>query len=82
MIVVQVHFFSTIRARIGEKDIEIELPPGSRVKDLKKELSARYPHASGAIAYMSAAVDQVFSDDDAELADGSLVAFFPYVTGG
>ena len=82
MIIVQVHFFSTIRARIGEKNIQVELPIGSRVEDLKREIAARYPQAAGAIAYMNAAVDQVFSDDNTELSDGNLVAFFPYVTGG
>ncbi|MFL7813140.1 MAG: MoaD/ThiS family protein [Anaerolineales bacterium] len=82
MIEVQVHFFSTIRARIGERNIVVELPAGSRVQELKRELTARYPEAAAAIAYMNAAVDQVFSDDDTELSDGCLVAFFPYVTGG
>lgn len=79
---VQVHFFSTIRARIGEKNLVVELPPGSRVEDLKREIAGRYPDAAAAIAYMNAAVDQVFSSDDTELSDGCLVAFFPYVTGG
>jgi molybdopterin converting factor small subunit len=82
MISVNVHFFSTIRARIGVKDIVVELPPGSRVKDLKREITARYPQAAAAIAYMNASVNQVFSDDSTLLPDGALVAFFPYVTGG
>ena len=82
MIVVQVHFFSTIRARIGKKDIEVELPSGSRVGDLKREIAARYPEATAAISYMNASVDRIFSDDNTELSNGSQVAFFPYVTGG
>lgn len=82
MIEVQVHFFSTIRARIGVKDIMVKLPPGSRVEDLKLEIASRYPQAASAIAGMNTSVNQVFSNDETPLQDGSKVAFFPYVTGG
>jgi molybdopterin converting factor small subunit len=82
MITVQVFFFSTIRARIGEKIIEVALPPGASVKDLKREIADLYPDASGTIEGMLASVNKVFSDDMTELPDQAEVAFFPYVTGG
>ena len=82
MITIRVLFFSTIRARIGKKNISIELPPGARVEDLKREIALEYPDAAGAINYMLASVDKVFSDDSTELTDQAEVAFFPYVTGG
>jgi len=82
MITVRVFFFSTIRARIGEKNIQVELPPGARVADLKEEIARLYPDAAATIANMLASVNQVFSDDSTEITDQSEVAFFPYVTGG
>ena len=82
MITVQVFFFSTIRARVGVKEAQIQLPVGSRVEDLKREIAQIYPDGAGAIFGMLASVDQVFSDDDTELRDQARVAFFPYVTGG
>jgi len=82
MVKVQVYFFSTIRARVGEKIIQVELPPGSRVRDLKREIARRYPEAAETIAGMLASVNKVFSDDSTEIPDQAEVAFFPYVTGG
>jgi len=82
MITVRVHFFSTIRARVGEKQIVIELPTGARVEDLKREIAVLYPEAAAAILHMLASVNQVFSDDSTEIPDQGEVAFFPYVTGG
>ncbi len=82
MIRVKVHFFSTIRARIGVKDLVVELPEGSRVSDLKAEIASLYPQAAQTISGMMTSVDQEFSDDNAELEEGAQVAFFPYVTGG
>jgi molybdopterin converting factor small subunit len=82
MITVRVLFFSTIRARIGKKQVRLELPAGARVADLKKELALAYPEAVGTIENMLASVNQVYSDDSTELLDQAEVAFFPYVTGG
>jgi molybdopterin converting factor small subunit len=82
MITVRVLFFSTIRARIGKKNIQIELPAGARVRDLKEKLALAYPDAASTIVNMLASVNQVYSDDSTELDDQAEVAFFPYVTGG
>ena len=82
MITVQVDLFSTIRARIGQKNLELELPAGSRVSDLKALLVDQYPDATGAIEYMLVSVNQEFTPDDIELPDQARVALFPYVTGG
>lgn len=82
MITVRVLFFSTIRARIGKKEIEIELPSGARVEDLKREIALLYPPAAETIVGMLASVNQVFSNDSTEIPDRAAVAFFPYVTGG
>lgn len=82
MITVRVMFFSTIRARVGKKEIQIELPSGARVNDLKREIALLYPDASETIPGMLASVNRVFSNDNTEIPDQAEVAFFPYVSGG
>ena len=82
MITIQVDLFSTIRARIGQKKLELVLPAGSRVRDLKASLIEQYPDATGAIEYMLVSVNQEFTPDNIELPDQAQVALFPYVTGG
>jgi molybdopterin converting factor small subunit len=82
MITVQVLFFSTIRAQIGKKILQIELPPGACVKDLKEKIAILYPDAAATIVGMLASVNKVFSDDSTEIPDQAEVAFFPYVSGG
>ncbi|HDD56311.1 MAG: hypothetical protein DRI65_00910 [Chloroflexota bacterium] len=82
MIQVRVHFFSTIRARVGKKTIQVELPAGARVEDLKREIARLYPEAAAAIASMLTSVNQVFSEDSTEIPDQAEVAFFPHVSGG
>ncbi len=82
MMKVKVLFFATIRDIIGEKEIEVELPEGSQVRDLKATLAEEYPQAEKAMPTMLASVNHVFSDGKTELSDGAEVAFFPHVSGG
>jgi molybdopterin converting factor subunit 1 len=82
MMKVKVLFFATIRDIVGEKEIEITLPEGSQVRDLKTALIERYPQAEQAMPTMLTSVNHVFSDGKTELSDGAEVAFFPHVSGG
>ena len=82
MIKIHVMFFSTIRSIIGRKTLDVELPAGSSVKDLKDKISEIYPHAGSAMEGMLTSVNRIFSDDDTILADDPEIAFFPHITGG
>jgi molybdopterin converting factor small subunit len=82
MITVNILFFSTIRAIIGHKNLVLELPDGSTVRDLKGEIGCRFPDSAQAILTMLTSVNRVFSSDDTVLADQAEVAFFPFVSGG
>jgi MoaD family protein len=79
---VKVLFFATIRDIVGEKEIEVELPEGSQIRDLKAVLTARYPQAEEAVGSMLTSVNHVFSDGETELKDQAKVAFFPHISGG
>ena len=82
MITVQVLFFATIRSIIGQKKMEIELPEGSTVRDLKARITEIYPHADQAIDSMLTSVNRIFSDEDTYLIDQAEIAFFPHISGG
>jgi len=62
--------------------MQVELPPGARIVDLKREIAQAFPEAAGTIEGMLASVNKVFSDDSTEIPDQAEVAFFPYVVGG
>ena len=82
MIIVKIFLFSTIRARIGKKQLELKLPAGSSINDLKLVLIDLYPDAAPTVRNMFSSVNQVFSGDETILPDRAEIAFFPHVSGG
>ncbi len=82
MITVKVLFFATIRSAIGLRDLELEIPEDSSVKDLKVILSNLYPLAGPTMEFMLASVNRVFSDELTILQDQAEIAFFPHISGG
>jgi molybdopterin converting factor small subunit len=82
MITVKILLFSTIRARIGKKQLELNLPVGSSVSDLKQVMADLYPAAAPTVRNMLSSVNQVFSGDEAIIPDQAEIAFFPHVSGG
>jgi len=82
MITVKVYLFSTIRARIGEKQLELNLPVDSSVNDLKLMLIDLYPDAAPTVRNMLSSVNHVFSGDETIITDQAEIAFFPHVSGG
>jgi molybdopterin converting factor small subunit len=82
MLTIYVHFFSTIRAIIGQKSLVVEMPAESTVLDLKREIGRQYPKSEQAVLSMLTSVNKVFSSDDEVLVENAEVAFFPFVSGG
>jgi len=81
---VNVKYFASIREALGRGGELLETKAAT-VGALRDELIARGgPHASSLARgkAVRAALDQVMSNEDAALAEGCEVAFFPPVTGG
>ena len=82
----RVLYFASVRERMGRTEEQVPLPDGvGSVAALAVWLRAR--DAAGAAAFaepaaVRAAVNQVFAQPGAPVADGDEVAFFPPVTGG
>ena len=82
---VQVLYFASVREAVGTGR-ETLATPAATAADLRDELIARGGAWAASLARGRAvrvAVDQVLQqDENAALADGAEVAFFPPVTGG
>lgn len=81
---VQVRYFASLREALGPSET-VAVEPGATLGRLRDQLIARGGRHAEALARGRAvrcALDQVMSDEAAELRDGAEVAFFPPVTGG
>jgi sulfur-carrier protein len=81
---IQVRYFAALREALGATEA-LELPPGSTLGGLRDALAGRSARHAEVLARNRAvrcALDQRLCGEDALLADGAEVAFFPPVTGG
>ena len=81
---VNVKYFASIREALGRGNEAVETTSAS-IGALRDELIARGGSHAASLARgkaVRAALDQVMSNEDAALAEGCEVAFFPPVTGG
>ena len=81
---VNVKYFASIREALGRGTEAVETSAPS-IGALRDELIARGGSHAASLARgkaVRAALDQVMSNEDAALAEGCEVAFFPPVTGG
>jgi molybdopterin converting factor subunit 1 len=79
---VPVQFFALAKDRAGCSAIDLELPGGSRVADLRAELARRLPGLSPLMKNVMIAVNEEYADDDASIMPGARVAVIPPVSGG
>ncbi len=75
-------FFATLRDKLGQKSLELEVPEGMRVGELKALLAERYPALQEALRSVLVSIDREFAFDETPLREGAEVAFFPPVSGG
>ncbi len=80
--VVQVRFFALARERAGRSEMDIELPGGCRVSDLRAEIARRVPELAPLMKNVMIAVDEEYADDDAPVKPGARIAVIPPVSGG
>lgn len=79
---VTVLFFATIRDHMGARRIDVELPKGSGVPELRQELLARVPAAATALENALVSINREYAFGEEAIPDGAEVAFFPHVSGG
>lgn len=74
--------FATAGDAVGEAELEISLPDGSSIHDLRQELNHRYPELGDLWPRLAVALDGELVSQEAVLYDGAEVALLPPVSGG
>lgn len=79
---IQVLYFAVFRERLGRDEEVLELTAGATVRDALAALAAKHEPIATLRTRFRVAVNQDFSDEDRELADGDELALIPPVAGG
>lgn len=79
---IQVRLFARARDLAGANHVDVELPPGSTVADLRSALTEQEPRLASLAPALLVAVDNHYAADSAPLHAGAEVACFPPVSGG
>lgn len=77
---IQVRLFAAYREWVGQRDLTLDVKPGSRVIDVWQTLREQYPLLRGIPP--AAAVNLEYTQLETELQEGDEVAFLPPVSGG
>jgi molybdopterin synthase sulfur carrier subunit len=82
MTTVNVRMFAGLKDLVGSRDIDMTLPTGATVGDLRQQLADAYPIVRPFLPTLVCAVDEEYVPSDHVLRDGDLVALIPPVSGG
>ncbi|MFT5731520.1 MAG: molybdopterin synthase catalytic subunit/molybdopterin converting factor small subunit [Planctomycetota bacterium] len=79
---VKIRLFASLRERAGRDTIELEnVPPGSTIDDLKRQLSQEHP-VLGDLGSVAGVIGTSYASPGTVVEDGADVAFLPPVSGG
>lgn len=79
---VRVRLFAAMRQAAGRETIDVELPGGATVADLRDRLAIEIPSAARLMPHMMFAIDAQYVPFDAPLRPDADVACIPPVSGG
>lgn len=75
-------FFANLREIVGEKQISLEIPEGTSVAELKRQVADLYPLLAPHLETVLISVNKEYGFDDEVIPLGAEVALFPPVSGG
>ncbi len=79
---IRVKLFAAMRDLTGDEVVEVELPDGATVGDLRRELGKQLPLARTLLNRSGIAVNHDLVENDRALAAADEVAVIPPVSGG
>jgi len=79
---IKVLLFATLRDRAGAKSIEVNIPDGATVQDLKDHIASGYPNLKKSMETVVVSINREFAFDENIIPRGAEVAMFPPVSGG
>ena len=78
----KVRLFARARELAGADVIEVNVPPGAKVGDLRRQLAQDHPALAGLLQRCALAVNEEFAEYGLTLPRGTEVALLPPVSGG
>lgn len=79
---VRVQLFAVARQLAGRESIELPLPDGATIGQLRQALAAGYPQLASVLPHVMFAVDAEYADDDRPIPPAAAIACIPPVSGG
>ena len=80
--IVDIRLFATMKDRVGQPRIQVEVDEPTTVKELLEAISQQFPTLDSSIETVLVAVNKAFAGEDTAVAAGDEVAMFPPVSGG
>ena len=75
-------FFARARDLAGLAEMDVDLSPGQRVRDLRRLLAEQHPRLTDLLPHCAIAVNDEYAADDVILAAADRIALLPPVSGG
>ena len=82
MITAHVRLFAGLHQLVGERELEMQLPDGATIEQLRDKLGDLYPAVQAFLPTLVCAVDEEYVPPEHVLRDGDHVALIPPVSGG
>ena len=79
---VRVRLFAAARQAVGRDAVEMDLPPGATIADLRGRLAEEFPQLSALVPHVLFAIDAEYAGDSTSIPAGAEVACIPPVSGG
>ncbi len=79
---VTVQLFAAARQLAATESLEVELPVGANVADLRKKVSESVPSLQSLLAGALFAIDAEYASDETPITENSDIACIPPVSGG
>ena len=79
---INILLFATLRDYAGARSIEMEIPVGATVMELKEILVDKYPRMSPAQSSILTAINREYAMDGQVIPLDAEIALFPPVSGG
>ena len=77
-----IKLFAVARQRVAADTIEVELPDGASVANLRSTLASRYPPLADVLPHVRFAVNSEYAADSQPIPAAAEIAIIPPVSGG
>jgi molybdopterin converting factor subunit 1 len=79
---IRVKLFAVAKERAARDELELELPSGATIADLRAAIESQHPQLAAIIPCVMWAVDKSYANNTTPLTPNSEVALIPPVSGG